>query len=96
MTAGFDLRFDVTGPSADGTWLALCQELPMIISAASETDLRQRIVIAVNELTERLEALGDRERLTFLNEAGVKLQSTDGEAATRTITLPVSVGAAAR
>jgi hypothetical protein len=68
----------------------------MIIAATSESELRQRIVNAVNELSDRLEALGEGEDLKFLREAGVKVRTAKGDASTRTITLPVSLGASAR
>ncbi|MGE3074796.1 MAG: hypothetical protein AB7N24_01595 [Dehalococcoidia bacterium] len=47
----FDLRFDVTGPSEDGTFTALCREFPMIIAARSDEELRRKIVNAVDELS---------------------------------------------
>ncbi|MEO8541565.1 MAG: hypothetical protein ABI577_17620 [bacterium] len=96
-TRGFDLRFDITGPSEDGTFVALCRDLPMILAAASESELRERIDNAVDELGKYLQAMPAGEDVNYLKEAGVKLHAMTGaERETRTVTLPVSLGAATR
>jgi hypothetical protein len=51
----FNLQFDVTGPDEAGTLVALCRELPMIIAATSEAELRRLIIASVDELAKRLE-----------------------------------------
>ena len=96
MAVGFDVRFEISGPSDDGTYLALCREFPMIIAATTEAELRQRIVHAVDALSARLQALGDGEDVKFVKEAGVKLRKLKGKSDTRTVTLPLSLGAAPR
>lgn len=91
----FDLSFDVSGPSDNGTLVATCRELPMIVAAMTEDDLRLRVANAINQLSTFLTELG-AERDDYLSKAGVKLRDDSaGTARTRTLTFPVTVEALA-
>lgn len=93
---GFDLRFDVSGPSDDGTLLALCRDMPIIIAATSEQELSERIAKAVKELVSRLQSMEAGQDLKFLKEAGVKMRRVTVGAEKRTVTVPVSLSVSSR
>ncbi len=94
-TNSFDLSFDVTGPSEDGTVVAMCRQLPMIIAAMSEDELRLRVAQAINRFSTFLTELGP-ERDDYLSATGVKLRGGGPEANRGgTLTFPVSVEALA-
>jgi hypothetical protein len=91
---GFDLHFDVHGPEPDGTLVATCRELTMIVAAKSEQDLRQRMVAAMDNLSKYLQDLGEEKSLEYLQQSGVDLQSVDGHPKARTASFPMVLGAA--
>ncbi len=94
--AGFDLRFDISGPSDDGTFLALCRDFPMVIAGTTEEELRERMVKAVNQLVGKLRNMQEAERATFLRDAGVTLNRSSEDERSRTASLPVTVSVTTR
>lgn len=65
----FEHNFDVTEPEAGGAFVATCREMPMVVAANSESDLRRRVTNAIDQLSKFLDELG-RESEELLRHSG--------------------------
>ena len=90
----FDLQFDIEGPFENGSLVALCKQVPMIVSATSEEDLRERVSYAVNQLTKFLAELGPGKDVEYLEQTGVDLRDAAPGEPRRSLTFPVLLRAA--